>query len=84
MKSVSQTIKIMDLMCQGDVSMETIEQAHGIQFRDYFEQELKQLQEFEAEEMLTVSPSRIQITPKGRFFLRGIAMVFTAHRHFRH
>jgi len=70
---------IMDLMCQGHVSMEAIEQAHGIQFRDYFEQELKQLQEFEAEEMLTVSPSRIQVTPKGRFFLRGIAMVFDSY-----
>ena len=39
---------IMDLMCQGDVSMEAIEQAHGIQFREYFAQELTQLQEFQA------------------------------------
>lgn len=68
---------IMELMCQGSVVMETIGQAHGVQFQEYFEKELSQLRQmFETEGMLTVSDGRIDITPKGRFFLRGIAMVF--------
>lgn len=68
---------IMELMCQGALVMETIGQAHGVQFQEYFAKELAQLrQTFETEGMLTVSDDRIDITPKGRFFLRGIAMVF--------
>ena len=68
---------IMELMCQGTLVMETIGQAHGVQFQEYFAKELAQLrQTFETEGMLTVSEDRIDITPKGRFFLRGIAMVF--------
>ncbi len=68
---------IMELMCQGTLVMETIGQAHGVQFQEYFAKELAQLrQTFETEGMLTVSDDRIDITPKGRFFLRGIAMVF--------
>jgi oxygen-independent coproporphyrinogen-3 oxidase len=68
---------IMDLMCQGDVKMAAIEANHDIVFRDYFAQEIAQLkQQFEPEGMLTVANDRIQVSPKGRFFLRGIAMVF--------
>lgn len=68
---------IMELMCQGALIMETIGQAHGVQFQEYFAKELAQLrQTFETEGMLTLSDDRIDITPKGRFFLRGIAMVF--------
>jgi oxygen-independent coproporphyrinogen III oxidase len=68
---------IMELMCQGVVTMDALGQTHGIHFHEYFAKELEQLrQTFETEGMLTVSPEQIVITPKGRFFLRGIAMVF--------
>jgi oxygen-independent coproporphyrinogen-3 oxidase len=68
---------IMDLMCQGDVKMAAIEANHDIVFRDYFAQEIAQLkQQFEPDGMLTVANDRIQVSPKGRFFLRGIAIVF--------
>jgi oxygen-independent coproporphyrinogen-3 oxidase len=68
---------IMELMCQGSVVMDAIGQAHGVQFQEYFAKELDQLrQTFETGGMLTVSDEQIEITPKGRFFLRGIAMVF--------
>jgi oxygen-independent coproporphyrinogen III oxidase len=68
---------IMDLMCQGDVNMRQISDTHGVVFQEYFAPEIAQLrQQFEPEEMVEVSEDRILITPKGRFFLRGIAMVF--------
>ena len=68
---------IMDLMCQGTVQMASIENTHGIVFREVFAQEITQLeQQFEPEGMLMVCDDRITVSPKGRFFLRGIAMVF--------
>ncbi len=67
---------IMSLMCQSTVSLCAIEHAHGIQFRDYFAQELESLKQFQAEEMLDLLPNEVLIKPKGRFFLRAISMVF--------
>ena len=67
---------IMSLMCQSTVSLTAIEDAHGIQFRDYFAKELDALSLFIDEEMLDLLPDEIQIRPKGRFFLRAISMVF--------
>ncbi len=68
---------IMDLMCQGSLSMKTIEDTHGIQFETYFGAELDQLKiQFVPEDIVEIADRRITIPPKGRFFLRGIAMVF--------
>jgi oxygen-independent coproporphyrinogen-3 oxidase len=67
---------IMSLMCQSTVSLTAIEDAHGIQFRDYFAKELDALSLFIDEEMLDLLPDEIQIRPKGRFFARAISMVF--------
>ncbi len=68
---------IMDLMCQGAASMDAIGHAHGVIFQDYFAPELAELkQTFVPEGIITIDADRLLITPKGRFFLRGIAMVF--------
>jgi oxygen-independent coproporphyrinogen-3 oxidase len=68
---------IMDLMCQGSLSMKTIEDTHGIQFETYFAAELDQLKtQFVPEDIVEIADRRMIIPPKGRFFLRGIAMVF--------
>ncbi len=68
---------IMDLMCQGSLSMKTIEDTHGIQFETYFGAEIDQLKtQFVPEDIVEIADRRIIIPPKGRFFLRGIAMVF--------
>ena len=68
---------IMGLMCQGEVLMDAIGHAHGVAFQEYFAAELAELHEtFVSEAMVDMDRERIHITPKGRFFLRGIAMVF--------
>ena len=67
---------IMALICQGEVSMESISIAHLIDFEAYFAQELAQLQEFVTAGLVTIEGGGISVTPKGRFFLRAIAMVF--------
>lgn len=67
----------MNLMCQGEASMDAIGHAHGVVFRDYFASELAELdQTFVPEGIVEMETDRLLITPKGRFFLRGIAMVF--------
>jgi len=67
---------IMALMCQGELALESVETAHLINFHEYFADELSRLQEFAQAGLLEVEQGWITITPRGRFFLRGICMVF--------
>jgi len=67
---------IMGLMCQGEVSFESIEEAHLIEFRKYFSPEMEALQKLAEQGLVTVSESRIQVTTMGWFFVRAVAMVF--------
>ncbi|NGZ83330.1 oxygen-independent coproporphyrinogen III oxidase [Duganella aceris] len=69
-------IVIQKLMCNTELSISSMEQAHPIQFARYFEAELAQLKPFEAEGLLTIDPQWITVTPKGRLLIRNICMVF--------
>jgi oxygen-independent coproporphyrinogen-3 oxidase len=69
-------IVIQKLMCNAELSISSMEQAHPIQFARYFEAELAQLKPFEAEGLLTIDPQWITVTPKGRLLIRNICMVF--------
>ncbi|MFZ4480649.1 MAG: oxygen-independent coproporphyrinogen III oxidase [Rhodoferax sp.] len=67
---------IMALMCQGELSFESIEGAHLIEFRSYFSSEMEALQKLAEQGLVTVSDSSIQVTAMGWFFVRAVAMVF--------
>jgi oxygen-independent coproporphyrinogen III oxidase len=67
---------IMALMCQGQLQFEPVELAYLIDFRAYFAAELEALQEQVEQGLVTLSDSGIQVTPKGWFFVRAVAMVF--------
>ena len=67
---------IMGLMCQGEVSMESIAIAHLIDFETYFENELRELDIFVQAGLVEIVDSAISVRPRGRFFLRAICMVF--------
>lgn len=67
---------IMALMCQGELQFESIENAFLIDFRSYFVTEFDALLGLANQGLVTVSDSGIQVTPKGWFFVRAIAMVF--------
>jgi oxygen-independent coproporphyrinogen-3 oxidase len=67
---------IMELMCSGPVEFAAINSAHGIDFRTYFAAELIQLQHYEDAELIKVDAERIQVTAKGRMFVRAVGMVF--------
>ena len=70
---------IMALMCQGEVALEAIETAHLLDFRSYFAAELERLEEFEQAGLLEMEEGWLRVTPQGRYFLRGISMVFDAY-----
>ena len=67
---------IMELMCSGPVDFAAINREHRIDFRSYFAPELSQLQLYEEAELIKVDDHSIQVTPKGRMFVRAVGMVF--------
>ncbi|PID45532.1 MAG: oxygen-independent coproporphyrinogen III oxidase [Proteobacteria bacterium] len=67
---------IQYIMCQNTVPFHSIEAAYGIDFLDYFRDELQELRSFEQDGLVQYGNDEFTITPTGRFFLRNIAMVF--------
>ena len=67
---------IQDLMCYDSLSYDDFGATHNIDFREYFEDEIKKLKVLEDDELLELSDAGIGITPKGRLLLRNIAMTF--------
>jgi oxygen-independent coproporphyrinogen-3 oxidase len=67
---------IMALMCQGHLQYEAINLAWLVDFKTLFAQELTQLEAMQAQGLVQLSESGIQVTAMGWFFVRGVAMVF--------
>ncbi|MDD5478812.1 oxygen-independent coproporphyrinogen III oxidase [Rhodoferax sp.] len=67
---------IMALMCQGRVSFKSIELAYLVNFKTYFAKEMGVLQDQVKEGLIELDASGIQVTAKGWFFVRAVAMVF--------
>ena len=67
---------IQALMCHFELSIESIESAHLIDFRKYFAAELDDLKEMERAGLLKVEREWITVLPPGRMLVRVIAMVF--------
>jgi oxygen-independent coproporphyrinogen-3 oxidase len=72
---------IMAIMCQGRVEFESIELAHLVSMKDYFEVELQRLEPYVAEGLVEVDDHSIQVSSLGWYFVRGIAMVFDRYIH---
>jgi len=67
---------IMGLMCQGIIHFDVIETNFLINFRDYFSREIELLNNFEFEKIIVIKSNAIEVTTKGWYFVRAIAMVF--------
>jgi oxygen-independent coproporphyrinogen-3 oxidase len=67
---------IMALMCQGHLQYEAINLAWLVDFKTLSAQELTQLEAMQAQGLVQLSESGIQVTAMGWFFVRGVAMVF--------
>lgn len=67
---------IQALMCHFELSIESIEIAHLIDFKSYFRAELDDLKAMEEAGLLKVEPEWITVLARGRLLVRVIAMVF--------
>ncbi|MDD5247847.1 MAG: oxygen-independent coproporphyrinogen III oxidase [Rhodocyclaceae bacterium] len=67
---------IQALMCHFELSIESIEIAHLIDFKSYFAAELAELAEMEQAGLLKIEDQWITVLPQGRMLVRVIAMAF--------
>lgn len=70
---------IMAIMCQGEIDFEAVELAFMIKFKEYFSEVLSELDEFKKLGLVEIDNDGLQVTAKGWFFVRGIAMVFDSY-----
>jgi oxygen-independent coproporphyrinogen-3 oxidase len=67
---------IQALACHFRVSIESIELAYLVDFRKYFDAEMKDLRRLAFEGLVELGPDWIVVTPKGRLLVRSVCMVF--------
>jgi oxygen-independent coproporphyrinogen-3 oxidase len=67
---------IQALMCHFELSIESIESAHLIDFKTYFSVELADLAAMQTAGLVHVSDDWITVLPPGRMLVRAISMVF--------
>ena len=67
---------IQAIACHSRLSIESIELAFLIRFRDYFAAELEDLKPLADEGLVEVTPDWIVVTPRGRLLVRAVCMVF--------
>lgn len=67
---------IMRVMCDLSLDYAAMSQRLGLNFASHFESELESLNGFESDGLVRRSPTRLEVTDKGRLFIRNIAMCF--------
>ena len=70
---------ITQLICHFALEFAALEKQYGIVFADYFAAELQELGDMQADGLLELSASGIQVRPAGRLLIRNICMVFDAY-----
>ncbi|MFZ2967828.1 MAG: oxygen-independent coproporphyrinogen III oxidase [Sulfuricurvum sp.] len=70
---------IMELMSNFKLDIARFERLYGVSFSDYFADALQALQPFEADGLLTITPTLIECSPTGTLLIRNIAMPFDAY-----
>ena len=70
---------IQDLMCRFALDYQIYESVFGIPFDRYFKDELADLEQLASLGLVRLKPHGLAVTPKGRFLIRNIAMVFDYH-----
>jgi len=71
---------ILDLMCHFAIDKRAVEQRHGIEFDRHFAAELAALEPLAKDGLAELGSGRVQVTPRGRFLVRNVAMAFDAYR----
>jgi oxygen-independent coproporphyrinogen-3 oxidase len=72
---------ITELMCHLGVRTDAVSTQFGIDFWTHFASARAALDELAEDGLVTVSEAAVQVTDKGRMFVRHVAMVFDAYSH---
>lgn len=67
---------IMTIMCSMPLDFEAFESRHGLSFAENFSEEIERLQPYAEAGLVDIDASALRVTPKGRVFVRALAMVF--------
>jgi oxygen-independent coproporphyrinogen-3 oxidase len=67
---------IQQLMCHDGLRINDFDNAHGISFKSYFEDELASLAPLVDDGLVQVNDDEIEITASGKLLMRSVAMVF--------
>ncbi|TWI61879.1 oxygen-independent coproporphyrinogen-3 oxidase [Pseudoduganella lurida] len=70
---------IQRLMCNFELSLVSVSQRMAVPFGEYFAPELRELEGFVTDGLVTIEDDWIAVTPKGRLLIRNICMVFDRH-----
>ena len=70
---------IMELMSNFSLNISRVEKEFGINFKEYFDDALKALEEFEQAELITVGDEKIEVSQTGTMLIRNICMPFDAY-----
>ena len=70
---------IMELMANFALDIKRLERELGIDFFDYFKEDLPKLDEFIEEGLVSLDKERLQVSETGTLLIRNIAMVFDAY-----
>ena len=66
-------------MCQFELSIEAVEEAHLIKFSEYFAKEMETLAALRDDGLVEWDSEWITVTPRGRLLVRVVAMAFDRH-----
>jgi oxygen-independent coproporphyrinogen-3 oxidase len=67
---------IMQLICHFELDMAQFGKEHNLCFSDYFNDELERLNQYQKDELVTVSDNIIFVQPGGRLLIRAICKIF--------
>ncbi|MFV7669790.1 oxygen-independent coproporphyrinogen III oxidase [Shewanella algae] len=70
---------IKQLICHFELDMVKMEQQLGIQFEEYFAEDLKLLQTFIDDKLVNIENRQISISPTGRLLIRNICICFDVY-----
>ncbi|MDC8854555.1 oxygen-independent coproporphyrinogen III oxidase [Shewanella algae] len=70
---------IKQLICHFELDMAKMEQQLGIQFEEYFTEDLKLLQTFIDDKLVNIENRQISISPTGRLLIRNICICFDVY-----
>lgn len=70
---------IMELMSNFSLNIKKVEEEFKIEFKNYFNDALEALKEFEEAELISISNDKIEVSQTGTMLIRNICMPFDAY-----